>query len=369
MIEIKGTYNVAKVYTDTADEATKKQIELFMNQESLKGSKVRIMPDCHYGKGCVIGTTMTITDKIIPNVVGVDINCAMRVVELDERTIDLERLDKSIRKFVPSGSSPRRREHRWAHKVDLRELRCYKHIGKPAKHYLNIGTVGSGNHFCELDQDAQGMYYFVIHTGSRFLGKKVAEYYQQAAFDALGGRDACPIPFELAYCEGQLFDDYLHDMQIVAEYAYWNRAAVADTVQCGMRWNVVEEWETVHNYIDIENMILRKGAISAQKGEKVIIPMNMRDGSLICIGKGNPDWNYSAPHGAGRLMSRQEAKETLSMADFKEAMKDVYSTSVTSSTIDEAPMAYKPMQEIIDNIQDTVEIVNIIKPVYNYKDH
>lgn len=371
MLEIQGTHNTAKVYTDTADNSTLSQIELFCNQEAFKDSKIRIMPDCHAGKGCTIGTTMTITDKVIPGVVGVDIGCGMLVVEIDERTIDLQRLDKCIHKNVPHGSGVHSasRPHRWADKIDLSALRCADHI-KWLKQPLAVGSLGNGNHFIELDKDSNGKYYLVIHTGSRNLGLQVADYYQQAAYDDLHSKDStCEIPFELSYCEGQLFEDYIHDMKIAQDFATINREAIADIIQCGMRWKVVDQWETRHNYIDLDNMILRKGAVSAQKDEKLIIPINMRDGSLIVEGKGNPDWNYSAPHGAGRKMSRKEAKETIPMEDYKNAMKDIFTTSVSALTKDEAPQAYKPMDEILRNIESTCTIINTLKPVYNFKAH
>lgn len=399
MLELKGKHNTCKVFTDNVDNATIGQLIALMNQSSVAGSQIRIMPDTHAGKGCVIGTTITIGNKVIPNLVGVDIGCGMAVAELKETRIDLPKLDSVIRKKVPSGFSIRDKAHKFLRNVDLEELYCYKNINVDRAE-KSLGTLGGGNHFIEVDISESGQLYLVVHTGSRNLGKQVAEYYQDLAWKNLkngnkgelikakidelkaAGRQSEieaeiakiqstieSVPKELAYCEGELFDKYIHDMKITQEYAYWNREAILDTIVDEMHLHVVEQWQTIHNYIDTENMILRKGSVSAQAGEKLIIPMNMRDGSLICIGKGNPDWNYSAPHGAGRLMSRSEAKQSISMSEFKKTMSDagIYSTSVNKSTIDESPMAYKPMQEIIDNIGDTVEIVNIIKPVYNFK--
>lgn len=399
MLELRGKYNTCKVFTDNVDNATIGQLIALMNQSSVADSQIRIMPDTHAGKGCVIGTTMTIGNKVIPNLVGVDIGCGMAVAELKETRIDLPKLDSVIRKKVPSGFSIRDKAHKFLRNVDLEELYCYKNINVDRAE-KSLGTLGGGNHFIEVDISESGQLYLVVHTGSRNLGKQVAEYYQDLAWKSLkngnkgelikakidelkaAGRQSEieaeiakiqstieSVPKELAYCEGELFDKYIHDMKITQEYAYWNREAILDTIVDEMHLHVVEQWQTIHNYIDTENMILRKGSVSAQAGEKLIIPMNMRDGSLICIGKGNPDWNYSAPHGAGRLMSRSEAKQSISMSEFKKTMSDagIYSTSVNKSTIDESPMAYKPMQEIIDNIGDTVEIVNIIKPVYNFK--
>lgn len=413
MIEITGSYNTAKVFTDSADEATKKQIETLCNQKAFKDSKIRIMPDCHAGKGCTIGTTMTITDKIVPNLVGVDLFCGMRVVEINDRKIDLQRLDKCVHRAVPHGSGVRGRLHRWADQVPVSDLRCWDKLPSSSRKdpRLAIGSLGSGNHFIELAySEKKEKYFLIIHTGSRNLGLQVADYYQQAAYDTLHGQDEYHkqresaerqsivdklteegqtkeisqalkdykydpkipediynIPFELAYLEGQLFEDYIHDIKIMRKFAETNRAAISDVIQCGMRYEIEDQWETLHNYIDTDNMILRKGSISANEGEIAIIPMNMRDGSLIVRGKGNPEWNYSAPHGAGRLMSRTEAKNSIPMKEFKKSMEGIYTTSVSSATLDEAPQAYKPMEEIVANIQDTCEILDVIKPVYNFK--
>lgn len=399
MIELKGKYNTAKIFTDNVDAGTIGQVMSLLNQESMKNSKIRIMPDCHMGKGCTIGTTMTIHDKVVPNLVGVDISCGMHTAKLDTKRIELPKLDSVIRKEIPAGFSIRDKEHKYAKNVDLEKLRCVKHVDLD-RAYKSIGTLGNGNHFCELDKDEDGNVYLVVHTGSRNLGKQVAEYYQKEAWNLLkdGNRGELikakiaeltaagrqteieaaikeikstvdVVSYELAYCECKLFDDYIHDMKIIQEYAYWNRKAIIDTIVKEMKLKVVEEFETIHNYIDTEHMILRKGAVSARKGEKLIIPINMRDGALICIGKGNDDWNQSAPHGAGRLMSRGEAKKNFTVSEFKKTMQEagIYTTSVGADTLDECPMTYKPMQEIIDNIQDTVEIEKIIKPIYNFK--
>lgn len=362
---IEGKYTSAKIFTDLFEEKAAIDTQILCDTPFMEGLKVRLMPDVHPGKGCTIGTTIQITDKVVPNMVGVDVSCGMHVVELDQSNIDLQRLDKCIRNNVPVGSAVHSKLHRWAEHVDLNQLRCAKHVDL-RKALSSVGSLGSGNHFIELDVDESDYQYLVIHTGSRNPGKAVAEYYQQAAYDDLKSK-GIDIPFELAYCEGQLFEDYIHDMKLLKEYAKLNRYAIADIIQCGMRWRVLDEWETLHNYIDTDNMILRKGAISAQKDEIAIIPMNMRDGSLIVKGKGNPDWNYSAPHGAGRLMSRTEAKNSIAMKDYKESMEGVYSTCISAATVDESPQAYKPMQSIIDNISDTCEIVKVIKPVYNFK--
>ena len=358
MIELNGKYASAKIFTDLVDGASISQVQTLLGQKFVEGSQVRMMPDIHAGAGCTIGTTMTITSAVCPNLVGVDIGCGMLVIPLAEKEIDLPMLDDVIRKYIPSGFSKRDKAHVFAFITRLNELRCKKHVNIPLAE-ISIGTLGGGNHFIEVDRDDEDNLYLVIHTGSRHLGLEVANYYQNLA----GGG-------ELDYLSGSDFDDYIHDMKIVQEFAQFNRDAIADeildhaNIAC-----TYGEFESIHNYIDTDNMILRKGSVSAKAGEKLLIPINMRDGSLICIGKGNPDWNYSAPHGAGRLMSRSAAKKRVSMTEYKKTMKEagVYTTSVNKSTLDESPMAYKPMEEIINNIKDTVEIIDIIKPIYNFK--
>ncbi|XRG79159.1 RtcB family protein [Rossellomorea sp. GAMAL-10_SWC] len=317
----------------------------------------------------------------------------METIRVSQKEIDFQKLDAVIRKHVPSGFSIRNNKHEFVRKIDFSQLYCFKELNE-TRTKLSLGSLGGGNHFIECNTDEDGNIYFVIHSGSRNLGKVVAEFYQKKAYDLLKsqsenrskviqqlrdeGREKeieaalknLPlqyIPKDLAYLEGVWFDRYMHDMAIAQEYALWNRKAMMDEIVKNMDLTVVEQFTTVHNYIDIENMILRKGAISAQKGEKVLIPINMRDGSLIAIGKGNPDWNYSAPHGAGRILSRSKAKATLSLDEFKETMKDVWSTSVLESTLDESPMAYKEMKEIIENTKDAIEVIKVIKPLYNFK--
>lgn len=558
MIELRGKYNNCKVFTDNIDSATIGQLTALLNQKSVEGSQIRIMPDTHAGAGCVIGTTMTLHDKVIPNMVGVDIgcftgdtkvftaggswvaiedlvdkgvftvdsydtetksfvtskavakktrenaqlvkvvyhtvsninekqfevyctpdhkflvredsgdeqcwveagqlnigtelvsedykvivdnvygtdriedvycltvedthtfliegsvvvhNCGMLAVKLKEKRIDLPNLDSVIRKYVPSGAEVHIDPKQFKTDLTVEDLACY---GKPEAKiremlaYLSVGTLGGGNHFIEVDKDKDGNLWLVIHTGSRHLGLEVCGYYQKIAYEKIkkefnGGarkekmnalieklksegrkreisdeikrfnknytEQNPPIPYALAYVEGDDFKDYLHDMDMVQKHAVCNRAEIARVILKYAKLHEVDRFETIHNYIDTEHMILRKGSVSAQAGERLIIPMNMRDGSLICIGKGNPDWNYSAPHGAGRLMSRSEAKQNVSMSEFKKTMSDagIYSTSVNRNTIDESPMAYKPMQEIVENVKDTVEIIDIIKPIYNFK--
>jgi RNA-splicing ligase RtcB len=365
MIELTGQYSTAKVFTDTAEQSAIVQIQHLLEQEFMTDSKVRIMPDAHAGMGCTIGTTMTITDKIVPNLVGVDIGCGMETVLLKDKRVELGQLDKAIHQYIPSGFNIRSSPHHYTDEIDLTALRCAKHVDlKRAE--LSIGTLGGGNHFIELGKDDDGQLYLVIHSGSRNLGKQVCEHYQNKAADNLGrkGKGADRV---LAYLEGTLFDNYLHDMGIVQRYADLNRKAIVKELEKRVKFKVAEQFTTVHNYIDLDSMILRKGAISARKGERMLIPMNMRDGSLICTGKGNADWNYSAPHGAGRIMSRSDAKKSITLTEYEKSMKGIYSSTVNKSTLDEAPFAYKPTDEIIKNIGETAEIVTTIKPLYNFK--
>ena len=365
MIELKGKFNTAKVFTDDAEASSISQIEHLLNREFLAGSKIRVMPDVHAGKGCTIGMTMTISDKIVPNFVGVDIGCGMETVLLKDKRIELEQLDKAIHQYIPSGFDVRSTPHHFNDDIQLAALRCAKHVNLD-RAALSIGTLGGGNHFIELNKDEDGQLYLVIHSGSRNLGKQVCDHYQDVAANNLNrtGKGADRV---LAYLAGQPFSDYLHDMSIVQLYADLNRKAIVRELEKRVKFKIVEQFTTIHNYIDIDLMILRKGAISAQKGERVLIPMNMRDGSLICTGKGNEDWNYSAPHGAGRTMSRTAAKQSITLTQYEKAMNGIYSSTVNRNTIDEAPFAYKPMEDIIANIGDTAEIVKTIKPLYNFK--
>lgn len=397
MIELKGKYNEAKIFTDVVDEASISQVLLLLNQEFVSGNKIRLMPDIHAGAGCTIGTTMTITDKIVPNLVGVDIGCGMETVKIKESHLELQKLDKLIYEKIPSGFYIREKTHRYFDEINLEDLCCLKHINlKRAE--KSLGTLGGGNHFIEANKDSEGNIYIVIHSGSRHLGLEVANYYQEEGYKSLNGSTKkdidkliaelksqgrereiqkriallkntkkTNIPRQLAYVSGELFDQYIHDMKIVQKYAELNRQAMMDEIIKGMKLHVTEQFTTIHNYIDTDAMILRKGAVSARKAEKLLIPVNMRDGSLICAGKGNDDWNQSAPHGAGRLMSRSAAKQTFTVSEFKQQMKDVYTTSVNKDTLDECPMAYKGMDDIVNNIGDTVDIIQVIKPIYNFK--
>lgn len=397
MIELKGKYNEAKIFTDVVDEASISQVFLLLNQEFVSDSKIRLMPDVHAGAGCTIGTTMTISDKIVPNLVGVDIGCGMETIRIKEKHLELQKLDKLIYEKIPSGFNVREKTHRYFDEIDLEDLYCYKRID-PRRAEKSLGSLGGGNHFIEADQDDEGNIYIVVHSGSRHLGLEVADHYQREGYRALNGsaeKDVnaliadlrsqgrereiqksitvlkntkrTNIPKQLAYVSGELFKQYIHDMKIIQRYAELNRQAMIDEIVKGMKIHVEEQFTTIHNYIDTDAMILRKGAVSARKGEKLLIPINMRDGSLICIGKGNDDWNQSAPHGAGRLMSRSAAKESFTVSEFKDQMNGIYTTSVNKDTLDECPMAYKGMEDIVNNIGDTVDIVQVIKPIYNFK--
>ena len=362
MITIENTYNTAKVFTDTLDPGAEGLIRALCGSPVSQGSTIRIMPDVHAGRGSVIGTTMTLTDKAAPGLVGVDIGCGMLVMKVYGKRMELQKLDKVIRQMVPAGRSIRSKPHRFAETIDLDSLRCGKHVQKE-KARQSVGSLGGGNHFIELDKDEDGGYWLIIHSGSRHLGVEVSTWYQDLAHQ----NSPEGTPYELSWLTGDLMGDYLHDMALTQSFAEQNRQAIADEIVKGMKWSIEDSFSTVHNYIDPERMILRKGAVSAEKGERLIIPLNMRDGCLLCIGKGNPDWNCSAPHGAGRLMSRSDARQSFTLSQFKKEMDGIYSTSINRDTLDESPMAYKPMDEIVSRIDSTVEIKKHIRPVYSFK--
>lgn len=390
-----------KIFTDKIEEEALEQINTLIKQAAFMDCKVRIMPDVHAGKGCVIGFTADLGDKVIPNIVGVDIGCGMKTIQLGKVELDLEKLDKVIRKNIPSGRNVH--EGRLNRFDKLQELYCYRILRDTKRIERSIGTLGGGNHFIEVDVDSEGNKYLIIHTGSRNLGNQVAKYYQNLAIELMQGKgdiyekekmliaeykeqgkrkeiknalkklhkefkpNPLNIPEDLCYLTGKYRQQYLHDMRICQEYADLNRKTIASLILDSYGISSINEFSTIHNYIDHDSNIVRKGAISAKKGELLLIPINMRDGCILGVGKGNKDWNESAPHGAGRLMSRSKAKKTLSLDEFKESMSGVYTTSVGLPTIDEAPMAYKPIEEIVDNITDTVEVLEIIKPIYNFK--
>ena len=399
MIEIIGKFNTAKCFATTLEDGAHEQIQAVCDTEAFASSKIRIMPDVHAGKGCTIGTTMTITDKIVPAMVGVDIGCGMYTVYLGKIDIDFEKLDEAAH-YIPCGRNVWEGRNE---RFDLTSLRCYRNLRDTKRLERSLGTLGGGNHFIEVDVDEDGGKYLVIHSGSRNLGTQVADFYQQLAVDLNIGKEEYfkqreeiiltykeegrraeiqaalkmldkdfkaknpTLPHDLCYLYGSFMDDYLHDVDICQKFAERNRAKMAEIIleRCG--WTAIETFQTIHNYIDINEMILRKGSVSAKLGEKLLIPINMRDGSLICIGKGNEDWNFSAPHGAGRLMSRTAAFERLTMEEYEKEMDGIYSTCVLPDTLDESPMAYKSMDEIIENIGPTADIVRRIKPIYNFK--
>lgn len=389
-----------KIFTNNIEQSAKEQIDLLLEQEAFKDCKVRIMPDVHAGAGCVIGFTGNLGNKVIPNIVGVDIGCGMLCVELGKVDIDLEKLDKIIRQYIPSGMNVHQQKVK---DYDFTKLYCYNELkNKDGWLEKSLGSLGGGNHFIEIDIDEDNNKYLVIHTGSRNLGKQVAEIYQNKAIEYCSykkemqeeknkiikeykeqGREKeiqqalleinnkyqgkTKLPKDLCYLEGKDRENYLHDMRLCQEFAVLNRDYIAYKICYELDILCDNYFHTIHNYINFEDNIVRKGSISARKGERVIIPMNMRDGCIIGIGKGNEDWNYSAPHGAGRTMSRNIARQTLKMEDYKNSMNGIYTTSVNEETIDESPMVYKPMEEIIEHIKDTVEVEKIIKPIYNFK--
>ena len=397
MFEIKGKFNTALCYATVVEDEAIEQIKRMCDYEFTEGSRIRIMPDVHAGKGCTIGTTMTIKDKAVPNIVGVDIGCGMYTVNLGRVDIDFERLDAAAH-FIPSGMDvwESRQES-----FDLQGLICYRELNDTKRLERSLGTLGGGNHFIEVDEAADGTKYLIIHSGSRNLGKQVAEHYQslaielskgkeeyfkqrdeiirtykeqgrkseiQAALKALSWERKEPLmPEDLCFLYGKYIEDYLNDVEICQRFARRNREKMAEILLERTGISAGEAFHTIHNYIDTGEMILRKGAIAAHKGEKVLIPINMRDGSVLAVGKGNPDWNYSAPHGAGRIMSRSAAKDTLSLDEYIKAMEGVYTTSVNEETLDEAPMAYKSLEDIIDVIKESVDVIEVMKPVYNFK--
>lgn len=397
MFEIQGKVNTAVCYAKVVEEEAIEQVRRMCDYEFTEGSRIRIMPDVHAGKGCTIGTTMTILDKAVPNIVGVDIGCGMYTVHLGKQEIDFEKLDEAAH-FVPSGM------HIWEgrqERFDLERLRCYRSLRNTKWLERSIGTLGGGNHFIEIDQAEDGTKYLVIHTGSRNLGKQVAEIYQQLAIDLNKGKETyfqqrdeiirtykeqgrrkeiqaalqaiaweqrkTTMPEDLCYLYGSFLEDYLFDVEICQSFARRNRERIAEVLLERTGMSAGEAFHTIHNYIDTDEMILRKGAIAAHKNEKVLIPINMRDGSVLAVGKGNPEWNYSAPHGAGRLMSRTRAKNSLSMEEYKTEMKGIYTTSVNEATLDEAPMAYKSLEDIIGVIRESVDVIEVLKPIYNFK--
>lgn len=399
MLEIKGNKNTAICYAKVIEDGAVQQIRRMCDYELAEGSRIRIMPDVHAGKGCTIGTTMTVTDKVCPNIVGVDIGCGMYTVQLADTNLDFERMDEACH-YIPSGMNvwEGRQE-----KFDLSDLRSYRSLKDTKRLGRSLGTLGGGNHFIEVDRSTDGTFYLVIHSGSRNLGKQVAEHYQQLAIDLHAGKEDYyirrdeiirsykeegrkseiqqalknlekeytaknpDVPEDLCWLHGSFLEDYLHDVEICQQFARRSREKMAEILLERTGMTAVSSFHTIHNYIDTQEMILRKGAIAAHAGEKVLIPINMRDGSVIATGKGNPEWNYSAPHGAGRVMSRAAARASVNLEEYRKSMEGIYTTSVNKNTIDEAPMVYKSLEDIIGVISESVDIVDIMKPVYNFK--
>ncbi len=398
MIEITGKHNHAVVYTDKLDRETKTQIATLLRQQAVADSKIRIMPDTHTGRHCVVGLTMSIPrKKIIPALIGADIGCGVSIAAIHEVSVDLPRLDQFIHEQIPAASKIRKQSHVLASGIDLARLRCAAAIDAE-RAALSLGSLGGGNHFIELDRGLDGKLCLVIHSGSRQLGNDVSSFYKDRAYKELlrktkkvskshgfNGRDdseytdaprkaisrdkqaKLPITYEYAYAEGQVFDDYLHDLAIVQTFARLNRQAIEEVILSGMGLHRMDGFDTVHNTIDTESMILRKGAVSAKRGERIVIPLNMRDGALICTGLGNAEWNSSAPHGAGRACSRTDARHAYAVEEFAEQMRGVYTTTANAQTIDECPMAYKAADRILPFITQTADIVEVIKPIYNFK--
>lgn len=398
-IEISGKVNTAICYARVVEDEAIEQIRRMCDYIITEGSRIRIMPDVHAGKGCTVGTTMTINDKAVPNIVGVDIGCGMYTVSLGKVDIDFEKVDEAAH-YIPSGMDvwDGRQE-----RFDLTKLKCYRYLRDSRRLERSLGTLGGGNHFIEIDETSDGCKYLIVHSGSRNLGKQVAQYYQRLATNLDRGYDTylekrdeiirtykeqgrkseiqtalkelhwqvyeskTSMPDDLCYVSGKYLEEYLYDVEICQNFAKRNRELMAEIILERTGMTSLEAFHTIHNYIDVDEMILRKGAIAAHSGEKVLIPINMRDGSVLAVGKGNPEWNYSAPHGAGRLMSRTAAKNNLSLDEYKEMMKGVYSTSINENTLDEAPMAYKRLEDIIDVIKESVDIIEVMKPIYNFK--
>ena len=367
MDTIKGNYAEAVVYASSIEDYAKAQIKMICDNDISLGSKIRIMPDCHPGKVGPIGLTMTVGNKIIPQLMGCDIGCGMLVSKIKARNIEFQKLDKVIRENVPAGFAIRKAPHSKASFDAISDLRCLRAVNVD-KALKSLGTLGGGNHFIEVDKGEDG-YYIIIHTGSRHLGVDVADYYTENARRRLAnmGKD---VPYEVAYVEGPLMEDYLYDVKIATAYASLNREIILHEILKGMKWKEKERYESIHNYIGVNPdgvKILRKGAASALEGEPVIIPINMRDGVILGVGKGNPEWNYSAPHGSGRKIRRTDVQNGYTVSAFKKDMKGIYSTSICAETLDEAPVAYRGIDEILSAIEDTVEVKEIVKPVYNFK--
>lgn len=378
METINGIYTSADIFTiknkdHAIDTYAIAQLQMLCDNEVSKESIIKVMPDVHPGKVGTIGLTMTIGDKIMPNLIGIDIGCGMTIAKIKCKKIEFQKLDTVIRDNVPSGAATRSKVHHLADEFCFEDLCCYKHI-QLNKAKRSLGTLGSGNHFIELDKDDEGNTYIVIHSGSRHLGKEVTDYYLNEGQKSLKNK-GIEVPYELTYLEGQLKNNYLHDLFIVQKYASLNRRIMIDELVKGMKWKVLDQYDCIHNYVDATNEtlqtfgspMLRKGAISAKENEDVIIPINMRDGIILGKGLGNKDWNVSAPHGSGRIMKREDIKKNFTVSSYKSEMKGIYSSCIGKDTLDEAPFAYRNANDIAEVIGDTVKIEKIITPIYNFK--
>ena len=364
MKTVKGIYAEAKIFTDDVEEYAQAQVKMICDHQAAEGSRRRLMPDIHPGKVGPIGLSMTATDKVIPQLLGVDIGCGMTCVKLNKDNVEFQKLDRVIRENVPSGFAIRKEPHHMAAEFPYEKLHCARHVNRP-KAERSLGTLGGGNHFLELDRGEDGSLYLVVHTGSRHLGEEVAEHYTKLAHTSLKAQ-RLEVPYYMSYLEGDEKEAYMEDVQTVEDYAELNRQIIVREILKGMKWKAVEQFSVAHNYLDASR-VLRKGAIAAEKGFQVIIPANMRDGMLLGIGLGNEDWNCSAPHGSGRRLKREDVKSWYTVSDFKREMKGIYSSCVGTDTLDEAPFAYRSLAEIAERIGDTVQITEILKPVYNYK--
>ena len=387
MLTIKGKYNTATVYTDILTDSTVGQIMTLCNQKFAQDAKIRIMPDTHSGSSSVIGTTMTIKDQVVPNLVGVDIGCGLNVTKFRKGVkLNFDKLDRIIRNRIPSGHHSHSKP---LYSFPLENIQAPIHRGWALR---SLGTLGGGNHFIEVNEGSDG-FYLVIHSGSRVLGKEIAEHHQEIAYQKLTKmrqdlkqqakaandpdekadlnrqREEIKIPYDLSYVSNQDLENYLSDMQIAQQYAALNRQSMAQTILKAMKWEkqVIESFDSPHNYIDLKHMILRKGAASARKNEKMIVPLNMKDGSIIGVGKGNDEWNQSGPHGAGRTMSRSQARASIRLENYQHMMRHVWTTSVSKKTLDEAPKAYKSKKQILTDLHETMEVKEIIRPLYNFK--
>ena len=364
MKTVKGIYAEAKIFTDDVEDYALAQVKMICDNETAEGSAVCMMPDIHPGKIAPIGLSMIVTDKVIPQLLGVDIGCGMTCVKLNKSNAEFQKLDRVIRENVPSGFTIRKASHHMAEEFSYEGLHCIRHINRQ-KADSSLGTLGGGNHFIELDQGDDGSLYLVVHTGSRHLGEEVAAYYTKLANSSLKERGK-EVPYYMSSLEGENKAAYLEDVQVIQYYAEWNRQIIVREILKGMKWKAAEQFSVPHNYLD-DSGILRKGSISAKKGEPVVIPANMRDGIILGIGKGNAEWNYSAPHGSGRKLKRDDVKNQYTVSEFKKEMKGIYSSCVSADTLDEAPFAYRSITEIVEQIRDTVEVTEIWKPVYNFK--